>query len=102
MIKTDPAVHSRVAVLGATGCIGRQVCAAFTRENHDVVAIVTHELHILRPDEPSPGAERRHRNIQKNSILVLVKSDRADRDDLWRTVLLNRAGSAPDWHSRGG
>ncbi|MEU5884554.1 NAD(P)-dependent oxidoreductase [Spirillospora sp. NPDC047279] len=30
---------NRVAVVGATGCVGRQVCAALTRRDHDVLAI---------------------------------------------------------------
>ncbi|MBB4944038.1 nucleoside-diphosphate-sugar epimerase [Streptosporangium album] len=38
---------SRVAVLGATGCVGRQVCAALTRDGHDVLAIArNHAPHV--------------------------------------------------------
>ncbi|MEE3921323.1 NAD-dependent epimerase/dehydratase family protein [Micromonospora sp. BRA006-A] len=30
---------SRVAVMGASGCVGRQVCAAFAHAGHPVVAV---------------------------------------------------------------
>lgn len=34
-----PAAGSRVAVLGATGCVGRCVSAALAREGHEVLAV---------------------------------------------------------------
>ncbi|MEV7008642.1 NAD(P)-dependent oxidoreductase [Streptosporangium sp. NPDC051022] len=38
---------SRVAVLGATGCVGRQVCAALSRDGHEVVAVArNHAPHV--------------------------------------------------------
>ncbi|MEU5539069.1 NAD-dependent epimerase/dehydratase family protein, partial [Streptomyces sp. NPDC020362] len=39
----------RVAVLGATGCVGRHVCAAFADRGTHVVAIARHEAPHIRP-----------------------------------------------------
>lgn len=43
--------RSPVAVLGATGCVGRHVCAAFAARGHEVVAVARREAHV-------PGARR--------------------------------------------
>ncbi|GAA4016740.1 hypothetical protein GCM10022247_44890 [Allokutzneria multivorans] len=39
MTITDRFARPRVAVLGATGCVGRQVCAAFADADYEVIAV---------------------------------------------------------------
>ncbi|MFB9909389.1 NAD-dependent epimerase/dehydratase family protein [Allokutzneria oryzae] len=39
MTRTDRFARPRVAVLGATGCVGRQVCAAFADADYEVIAV---------------------------------------------------------------
>ncbi|MCL7495544.1 NAD(P)-dependent oxidoreductase [Streptomyces sp. MCA2] len=47
MTTTD--MPRRVAVLGATGCVGRHLCAAFAARGTDVVAIARRDAPHLRP-----------------------------------------------------
>ncbi|QEU96282.1 NAD-dependent epimerase/dehydratase family protein [Streptomyces kanamyceticus] len=43
----SPHTPPKVAVLGATGCVGREVCAAFARTGHEILAIArNHRPHV--------------------------------------------------------
>ncbi|MER6548113.1 NAD(P)-dependent oxidoreductase [Streptomyces sp. NPDC001250] len=42
MSNSGSPARARVVVLGATGCLGRQICATLAQQGHDVVAVARH------------------------------------------------------------
>ncbi|ALG09316.1 NAD-dependent epimerase/dehydratase family protein [Kibdelosporangium phytohabitans] len=65
---------ARVAVLGGTGWVGRQVCAAFVQRGHEVVAAARH-----RPaDLPYPFHRLDLADATPDDITDLVARDRVD------------------------
>ncbi|RAY12711.1 NAD(P)-dependent oxidoreductase [Actinomadura craniellae] len=70
----------RVAVVGATGCVGRQICPAFARRGHEVLAIARHPArHIasyrfLPLDIAALEPEETARTLQAERVDVVVNA----------------------------
>nr|WP_042189331.1 NAD(P)-dependent oxidoreductase [Kibdelosporangium sp. MJ126-NF4]CEL18582.1 UDP-glucose 4-epimerase [Kibdelosporangium sp. MJ126-NF4]CTQ98066.1 UDP-glucose 4-epimerase (EC 5.1.3.2) [Kibdelosporangium sp. MJ126-NF4] len=64
----------RVAVLGGTGWVGRQACAAFTRGGADVVAVARHQP----ADLPYPFHRLDLADATPDDITALVSRDQVD------------------------
>ncbi|WP_255955082.1 NAD-dependent epimerase/dehydratase family protein [Streptomyces odontomachi] len=72
-----------VAVIGATGCVGREVCAAFARQGHDVLAIA--RRHVPHMDAYK-FAELDLAAVEPAELAELLTAHQVD-------VVVNAAGS---------
>jgi NDP-hexose 4-ketoreductase len=83
MSTIDRSVRPRVAVLGATGCVGRHTCAAFANEDYEVIA-------VARRFAPQVAGYRFHSldiaDMDSLAIADLLNAERVD-------VVVNASGT---------